>query len=103
VRAIFLFAAAFSFLACDPAKGPTNADPCNPTPPARCKEDHDCFPFLCKTSFCEKACVTSATCAQGFVCAADGKCVKPGTCGTCSGDYDCKLGMKCDLQTSSCK
>jgi hypothetical protein len=103
VRAILLAACLLASSACESAKAPNNADPCNPTPPARCKEDHDCFPFLCKTSFCEKACLSSATCAQGTVCNGEGKCVKAGTCNTCSGDYDCKLGMKCDLQSSSCK
>lgn len=104
VRTLLIALALFAVAGCDskPAAAP-NSDPCNPVPAARCDKDDDCTPFLCKSSFCDKSCTSSATCATGFVCnASTGKCVKPATCGTCAGDYDCKPGQKCDLKTASC-
>lgn len=97
-------AAGVSFLGCDSGKGaasPSN-DPCHPSPPVRCDTDTQCYPFRCRSSFCDRKCTSSATCARALACSADGMCVKPPMCGTCTGDYDCPSGKKCDLTTSSC-
>ncbi|MGZ3424424.1 MAG: hypothetical protein ACXWUG_12945 [Polyangiales bacterium] len=96
-------AAVFLLMACEPgAKGPDNADPCNPKPPVRCEKDGDCFPYICRTTFCKNSCESSGNCPVGYVCGS-GKCVKGGTCNTCSGDYDCPTGLKCDISTGGCK
>ncbi len=104
VTALVACAAGAVFLACDSqgARAPAY-DPCHPVPPAHCDHDVDCAPFLCKSQLCATACKSSATCAQGFVCNPGGACVKPATCGTCSGDYDCPKGQKCDFKTSACQ
>jgi len=89
--------------ACDSGRPPAagSSDPCHPIPPVRCESDTECAPYLCKTSFCDQKCVSSATCAKGFACN-DGRCVKQGACGTCTNDYDCAGGKRCDLAKSLC-
>ena len=104
VRSQLLVALALLMTACDSGKPATTAssDPCHPAPPVRCEVDKDCAPYFCKSSFCDQKCTSSNSCQPGFACNA-GSCVKQGTCGTCSGDYDCGPGKKCNLTTSLCQ
>lgn len=101
-KTLVALAAGVSFLACDPHPTRTpNSDPCHPKPPGRCETDVECTPFLCKSGLCATACKTNATCAQGYICS-QSVCIKAGTCGTCSGNYDCPATKQCDLLTASC-
>ncbi len=89
------------FVGCAPSPKAGAEDPCHPKPPPRCEQDSECAPYRCKTTFCVQRCESAAECAQGFACK-EATCVKAGTCRTCSGDYDCAVGKKCDLGKSSC-
>ncbi|MBL8719054.1 MAG: hypothetical protein JNL79_23925 [Myxococcales bacterium] len=83
-----------------PAKTGTE-DPCHPTPPTRCEVDKECAPYHCRSNFCDKGCESSSSCSPGFVCK-EHACVKAGACGSCSGDYDCPAGQKCELGAGVC-